>query len=549
MASEFMTGSADVDSPSVMQDGTSSMAARRFIPIIDLFAGPGGLGEGFSALANSAGEREFRIALSVEKDEVACQTLKLRAIRRHLLDAGGLDPYYSLLRGEIDRATFDALPLVRESALEADSEVINEELGKCAAASLDARIRKAIGGATDWILIGGPPCQAYSLAGRARRTNDKAFEADEKHFLYREYIRIIKVHAPPVFVMENVKGLLSSHHGGVPMFSRICGDLANPARGLSYEIRSLVMRDIGVGLNPDDYIIESERFGIPQTRHRVILLGVRSDLAHKESGLLTESGRVSVKQVLGGLPRIRSRLSRGNDSVAAWHQVVRDASSMVRGWGATGEKRLIATMNTAARAASDLDSTGAPFITKRGLLTGTPKELTDWLGVPGLGGAIQHEGRGHMATDIARYLFAASFAQEFGYSPNLNVFPGSLLPNHENARDLIDQPAPFLDRFRVQCAERPSTTVVSHIAKDGHYYIHYDPSQCRSLTVREAARLQTFPDDYFFEGNRTQQYAQVGNAVPPLLAKRIAEVVHRLIRGQSAAERNHRFVPAGLSAA
>lgn len=517
------------------------MPAGQYIPIVDIFAGPGGLGEGFSALLNPGGRREFRLALSVEKDEIACRTLRLRSIRRHLHYAGGLDHYFALLRGEIDRAAFDELPMVRKAAAEADEEILTAELGKCTPASIDARIRLALKGSTDWVLIGGPPCQAYSLAGRARRTNDKAFEADEKHFLYREYIRIITEHSPPIFVMENVKGLLSSHHGGIPMFSRICGDLANPGRGLSYEIRSFVQRDIALGLKPDDYIIESERYGIPQTRHRVILLGVRSDLSHIESDLLTESEPVFVRQVLEGLPRIRSRLSRGNDSVAAWHQVVRSASSFVRGWGVFGERQLVAAMNAGARAASDLDSIGAPFIMKRGLLAGTPKELSDWLGVPGLRGAIQHEGRAHMAMDVARYLFAASFAQEFGYSPNLNVFPSSLLPNHENARNLIHQPAPFLDRFRVQCAEKPSTTIVSHIAKDGHYYIHYDPSQCRSLTVREAARLQTFPDDYFFEGNRTQQYAQVGNAVPPLLARRIAEVVHRLMRGQSAAEEDRGF--------
>ena len=514
--------------------GNSAVAGERFIPIIDVFAGPGGLGEGFSALLNHCGDREFRIALSVEKDIVACQTLRLRVIQRYLSDAGALDPYFSLLRGEMDRATFDAFPLVRDAAAEAASEVINAELGKCSVAVLDAQIRNALRGATNWVLIGGPPCQAYSTAGRARRTNDIAFEADEKHFLYREYLRIIKVHAPPVFVMENVKGLLSSHHGGVPMFSRICRDLATPKNGLSYEIRSFVTRgDVG-GLKPEDYIIESERYGIPQTRHRVILLGVRSDLAHQESNLLLDMGqRATVKQALGGLPPIRSQLSHGTDTASAWHWVVRSASKIVRGWRFDGAGQVVAAMNAAARSAADLDDTGAPFMMKRAPLSGTSKELAEWLGVRGLGGVIQHEARQHMPSDLARYLFAAAFAQEFGYSPKLNVFPEQLLPNHENAQNIIDQKAPFGDRFRVQCAKGPSSTVVSHIAKDGHYYIHYDPSQCRSLSVREAARLQTFPDDYFFEGSRTRQYAQVGNAVPPLLAKRLAEIVHHLIKGRS----------------
>lgn len=505
------------------------------VPIIDIFAGPGGLGEGFAALKDEQGRQSFRLALSVEKDSIACQTLSMRAVRRHLADAGRLDRYYEFLRGDLDRDQFALDPLVRDARRDAQLEVLNAELGKVPAAQVDSRIRSALDGADNWLLIGGPPCQAYSLAGRARRANDRNFESDEKHFLYREYLRILRVHAPPVFVMENVKGLISSHHGGNPMFSRIKRDLASPARGLTYEIRSLVRKDDLFGLKPDDYIIESERYGIPQTRHRVILVGVRSDLAHRESRLLTEaSAPVTVGDVLAGMPKIRSRLSRGADSLDSWRHVVQSASSLVRGWGVEGEKRLIASMSTAARAASELRDAGGDYMPKRWPLAGAPRWVSDWLGAPGLGGVIQHEARQHMAADLARYLFAAAFAQEFGLSPKLDVFPKALLPEHENAKGLDGSKAPFPDRFRVQCWNMPSSTIVSHISKDGHYYIHPDPGQCRSLTVREAARLQTFPDDYFFEGNRTQQYVQVGNAVPPLLARQIADVVRDLLRPGSA---------------
>jgi DNA (cytosine-5)-methyltransferase 1 len=130
---------------------------------------------------------------------------------------------------------------------------------------------------------------------------------------------------------------------------------------------------------------------------------------------------------------------------------------------------------------------------------------------------------------LHRYFFAAVFAKKRGRSPLLEDFPRALLPNHENVAEALKE-TKFNDRFRVQLASRPSTTIVSHISKDGHYYIHYDSSQCRSLTVREAARLQTFPDNYFFEGPRTEQYKQVGNAVPPLLAKQIAQIVAELLR-------------------
>ncbi len=507
------------------------VGGRRSIPIIDIFAGPGGLGEGFSALLDERGGSAFRIALSIEKDEVACRTLQTRAIRRYLDSAGGLGHYDAFLRGELCRAEFEHLPIVTEASGHATSEVMNAELGKVQASRVDTRIRHALAGADEWVLIGGPPCQAYSLAGRARRANDHAFESDEKHFLYREYLRIIRAHAPPVFVMENVKGLLSSHHGGRPMFSRICADLARPAKGLDYEIRSLVRRDDVFELLPEDYIIESERYGIPQARHRVILLGVRSDLACRESGLLQLAARpVSVEDVLGGLPRIRSRLSRGTDSPRAWLEAVKAAPSMVRGWGVGGERQVISAMTSAAKAAGELDNVGGPFVPCRSSLAGAPEHISAWLSRPTLGGVIQHEARQHMASDLARYLFAATFAREFGLSPKLDVFPRGLLPDHENAKEAGFRKSPFPDRFRVQCSNMPSSTIVSHIAKDGHYYIHYDPTQCRSLTVREAARLQTFPDDYFFEGTRTQQYVQVGNAVPPLLANRIAAVVLDLMR-------------------
>lgn len=158
-------------------------------------------------------------------------------------------------------------------------------------------------------------------------------------------------------------------------------------------------------------------------------------------------------------------------------------------------------------------------------------DLHDWYIDRRLGEfVINHETRGHIATDLHRYLFCSTWA-EVSYEnkwdnpfPRSKDYPESLKPNHKN----FDS-GKFRDRFREQLAHRPATTITSHISKDGHYFIHYDPSQCRSLTVREAARIQTFPDNYFFVGNRTQQYVQVGNAVPPFLAKQLAEVVAQLL--------------------
>ena len=153
-----------------------------------------------------------------------------------------------------------------------------------------------------------------------------------------------------------------------------------------------------------------------------------------------------------------------------------------------------------------------------------------WFHDSRLRGACNHSTRAHIAADLWRYFFAACFAKTRRKSPLLTDFPEHLLPNHRNATNVQEEDeVDFADRFRVQVKERPSTTVTAHIAKDGHYFIHPDPLQCRSLTVREAARLQTFPDNYFFLGPRTSQYQQVGNAVPPLLARQLAKVVHKIV--------------------
>jgi DNA (cytosine-5)-methyltransferase 1 len=499
------------------------------IPIIDLFAGPGGLGEGFASLKGHDGNPFFEIGLSIEKDPVAHKTLTLRAVFRRLSGTKDMKHYYSFVRREIDEPTFRKIPAVARAFAHAEKEARCLELGKSDESGIDDEIRSALNGREHWVLIGGPPCQAYSLAGRSRRAKDKTFQKDEKHLLYREYLRIIRVHKPTIFVMENVKGLLSSQHSGDPMFEKIIGDLSKPAEGLEYEIRSLVKAGSGDSLKPADYVIASERYGIPQSRHRVILLGVRSDAGLPLHQLLVAAPKsVTVRQTIDDLPKIRSRLSSG-DSLDAWRKAVQEAPGYLKGWRSEHSSSLAEAMRTHASAAT-YTTTGGAFIAKHSKRPKKPTELQKWLRDKSLGGVCQHEARSHMDSDLARYLFSACFAQAHEYSPRLDVFPPKLLPDHENVpAETATETIPFKDRFRVQCRNGPATTIVAHIAKDGHYYIHYDPTQCRSLTVREAARLQTFPDNYFFAGNRTEQYTQVGNAVPPLLAHKLAKVVRGLL--------------------
>ena len=247
------------------------MTSRALIPVIDLFAGPGGLGEGFASLTDANGGRVFKVKISIEKDEVAHRTLSLRSLFRAFPDGKVPDCYYDYVRGKITREQLFANPAVAEEGILALSEARCAELGKTPHQTIDGWIRKAVGDASEWVLIGGPPCQAYSLAGRSRLRpgNAEAFESDKRHFLYTEYLRIIREFGPAVFVMENVKGMLTSRHGGLLIFDRILADLRSPGNGFEYHVRSLVVD--GAELQPQDYVIEAEKFGVPQTRHRVIL--------------------------------------------------------------------------------------------------------------------------------------------------------------------------------------------------------------------------------------------------------------------------------------
>jgi DNA (cytosine-5)-methyltransferase 1 len=508
------------------------MTRRSEIPVIDLFAGPGGLCEGFSSIFDESGARRFAVKVSVEKDCFAHRTLLLRAIFRKFPIGQAPDCYYDYVRGKITRDAFLAHTDIKDASELAAKEARCAELGLTPSQEIDGWIRDALGSQTDWVLIGGPPCQAYSLAGRSRlrRKDPSKFEADAKHFLYTEYLRIIQQFAPAVFVMENVKGMLNSKHAGKHIFERILADLKEPRNDLRYVVRSFVVNNDE--LEPNDYVIEADDHGIPQSRHRVILFGIRSDVAaatnlhaqRPDSLLLAKvSKKVGVSAALAGLPPLRSRLSKEPDSQKAWIRALREAPLSLKGWRLPVRGVIEAEMEKFTKRAEKQTSFGAPFIAMD-VAPGEamPKALREWYLDPRLGGVIQHETRSHMRSDLHRYMFAACFAAAQKYAPDLRNFPPKLLPDHVNVND---KTIPFKDRFRVQLGKLPSSTVVAHIKKDGHYYIHPDPAQCRSLTAREAARLQTFPDNYFFEGNRTEQYGQIGNAVPPLLAKQIGEII------------------------
>jgi DNA (cytosine-5)-methyltransferase 1 len=257
---------------------------------------------------------------------------------------------------------------------------------------------------------------------------------------------------------------------------------------------------------------------------------VRDDLNGITPKALQTQPEVSVSSVIEALPHLRSGLSRGDDSPEAWRKCLR--SQVDSRWANAGTRKAdSAELSDLVRQA--LRHIDAPEADRGDEFVEGDAPVTHakaWYADTKIGGVCNHATRGHMDSDLFRYIYAACYAQLRGKSPSLQHFPTDLLPDHGSVDTALEDGGNFSDRFRVQIANRPSTTIVSHISKDGHYYIHPDPAQCRSLTVREAARLQTFPDNYLFCGPRTSQYVQVGNAVPPLLAKQIGDIVLDVLR-------------------
>lgn len=520
------------------------------IGVIDIFAGPGGLGEGFSSFESSSGSSRypFELAVSAEMEKSAHSTLRLRAFYRLLTRMEGRVPseYFAYLE---QLAKGDTVPPAarfgegkwRMLWQEAEQEALNLTLGEEQDnRTLFDRIRAVKSKYDEMILIGGPPCQAYSLVGRSRQKNVKGFrtKGNTKHFLYKQYLGILAEFSPAVFIMENVKGILTSKVGNAEMFGAIMRDLSNPTAALAASpliansSKRYVLLPIHVdegrertfdrvAEDPSGFIIRCENHGIAQARHRVIIMGIREDLMHGGvatiPGLTVPGDIVTTEAALAGLPKLRSGLSRQQDDPEEWLKAMEsERDRVVKILGSSIPevserlKKLVPVHKLSRTSIRYSDGTSFFAESLR-----SPEQTV----------VLNHETRGHMKSDLGRYMFCAAFAKAFKRSPSSDEFPNRLAPDHVNW-----ETGAFADRFRVQLHNRPSNTVTSHLSKDGHAFIHWDSRQCRSLTVREAARLQSFPDDYLFLGNRTQQYVQVGNAVPPAVARQIARVVWSILQ-------------------
>jgi len=440
---------------------------------IDLFAGSGGLSEGFK-------QAGFNVIAQVEMDKWACETLETRCLYYKLKGMKKLYFYFKYLRNGITKeAIYQRFPEIKN---EIDLEVVKAKFGKDPFEKIIDHIRnvkKYYGVSKFHVLLGGPPCQPYSIAGRSR--DPERMINDKRHFLYEYYLEILESLQPDFFLFENVPGLISANAAGEEMFHKILDDFSaiNPP----YEVAPSLGE---IRENPWNYILDSTQFGVPQRRKRIFLIGYKSEFIDKWPTIHTIFQRIQ----RAGLRNIRNR------GVLTVTDAIGDLPSLRPGEGA--------------------DSWYMPYNS-----CDDGHELTEYQirmrrNCPGV---LNHRARTHMESDLERYKYFIEKHKNGNHNvtmKNLEEERPDLMPKHKN----LDG---FLDRFKVQWWNRPSSTITAHICKDGHYYIHPQISQCRSFTVREAARCQSFPDNFKFEGPRTEQFRQVGNAVPTLLARTIAK--------------------------
>lgn len=412
---------------------------NRKLNFLDLFAGAGGLSEGFIRAG-------FDPVAHVESDQAACFTLRTRMAYHWLKSHGRTELYADYLNGDISRTEF--YEHVPERVI---GSVINAEIGAATLPYIFRQVDALVENRTLDLIVGGPPCQAYSIVGRSRDRN--RMKGDKRNYLYIYYAEFLKRYKPSYFVFENVTGLLS-------------------ARDEDGSLYFTAMRDLFLecGYETEYRTLSAEDFGVLQSRKRIILVGRR--------GTAT-----------GDYPEP----DKWNPGVKVW-EVFRDLPAIGASEGVTGPCRVRSYHGT-----WQIDA---------GIRN---EELpVTW-----------HQARPNNEQDLEIYRIVVDLWNREKARLDYNSLPDRLKTHRH--RDS------FLDRFKVVASDQPfSHTVVAHIAKDGHYYIHPDIKQNRSITPREAARLQAFPDDYYFEsGNgvpgRTPAFRQIGNAVPVLLARKIAE--------------------------
>lgn len=396
---------------------------------IDLFAGAGGLSEGFI-------REGFNPIAHVEMNKEACCTLKTRLAFHHLSQTRNLKTYFSYLQSEITRdELWKAVPQ------ELMDSVINDEISGTTIQNIFIQIDKQLQDRKVDLVIGGPPCQAYSLVGRSRDPN--RMQGDKRNYLFLYYAKFLDRYKPKYFVFENVLGLQTA--------------------GNKKYLNEMLQLFSEIGYATDLKVLNAEEYGVLQRRRRVVIIGRRGKTRFEFPELEAKPNNYQVmRDLFYDLPKMKP----GDElPVAKYTKPINE------------------------------------YLKKTEIRNG-------------VGFVTQHITRQHNERDLEIYSIAIAKWLNGKERLKYDELP-SRLQTH-NKKDI------FLDRFKVVDPTGHSHTVVAHIAKDGHYYIYPDPKQVRSISVREAARIQSFPDDYFFEGGRTAAFKQIGNAVPPLMAEKIA---------------------------